>query len=256
MKIYGLKKVELNITELCNLKCGFCPRSTFYPNRNLNMSLATAETVAKQIMDYKVDSGYNPIVILSGRGEPTLHPQFDKLFNIFYKHKLDIGVVTNGKRLDQYIDTISKCKFITYDVYSENEEDFFDAIYKIKNLPIEHKLVQLKPEDGSLKEAWRNGKFDLIKYDYILNRAGSLDKKYENLVTNKKSIFCKYVEESIFIDWNGDYNLCCNDWKPKPLSNICRQDIKTYIMKNKYLQDYKNGIRSSNRLSPCDTCSV
>ena len=40
--------IELNTTELCNRKCVFCPRhdSSVYPNRNLNMSVDTAEKIA------------------------------------------------------------------------------------------------------------------------------------------------------------------------------------------------------------------
>ena len=36
---YGLATIDLNPTELCNRLCHFCPRSSFYPSLNLNMSM-------------------------------------------------------------------------------------------------------------------------------------------------------------------------------------------------------------------------
>jgi len=45
--------IELNLTELCNMTCTFCPRSADYPNLNLHMSLDTIDTIATQLNDYQ-----------------------------------------------------------------------------------------------------------------------------------------------------------------------------------------------------------
>ena len=43
--------VELNINEICNRKCPFCPRSEpdKYPNQNIHMDVALAENIANVI---------------------------------------------------------------------------------------------------------------------------------------------------------------------------------------------------------------
>ena len=52
-QLLGLATVEINPTELCNRTCSFCPRvdPAIYPNRNLHMSVETAETLSKQLLD-------------------------------------------------------------------------------------------------------------------------------------------------------------------------------------------------------------
>ncbi len=44
----SLVSVEMNITELCNRVCSFCPRidPEVYPNRNLSMDLDISHKVA------------------------------------------------------------------------------------------------------------------------------------------------------------------------------------------------------------------
>ena len=244
-----IKRVELNLTELCNLKCGFCPRSTFYPNQNLNMDLATVNLVANQVSELENFQ----CVVLCGRGEPTLHPNFSEVVEILVEKNINVFLYTNGARFDQHYNAISKLGVIHYDVYSEDDGDFTEAVVKVKSLPVTHKVVMMKPEDGKIRHKWSNGKFKLnSNQDFVENRAGSMDLDIK--LKNKR--YCKFIEELVFIDWNGDYNLCCQDWKPKALSNIYNEDIFTYFNKNKDLQSYKNGIRSGNRLSPCDVCSI
>ena len=62
--------VELNINELCNRTCIFCPRHDpkLYPNQNLHMDLSLAEEIAKQLSEIN----FNGIVNISGTGEATL----------------------------------------------------------------------------------------------------------------------------------------------------------------------------------------
>ena len=41
--------IEINLTELCDRKCSFCPRSSGYPNHNLNLSVTNAKKIKTQI---------------------------------------------------------------------------------------------------------------------------------------------------------------------------------------------------------------
>ena len=62
--------VELNVNELCNRTCVFCPRvdPKIYPNLNLHMDLELAELISVQLESV----GFNGIVNVSGTGEATL----------------------------------------------------------------------------------------------------------------------------------------------------------------------------------------
>lgn len=215
------------------------------------MSLDTVKLIVKQALEFDE----NITFFLSGRGEPTLHPELDEVIDIIRNNNFEVGLSTNGHRFDKFKHSIERCSYIVYDVYSENDEDFLDAISKLKDSRIESRRVDMKTEDGFTKHGWYNGKYTLNTSTFFLkNRAGSVDKKYQ--IEHNNSRYCKYIEEKLFIDWNGNYNLCCQDWSTKSLGNIHRQTIKTYVEQNAYLQAYKNGIKSGKRLSPCDVCTI
>ena len=62
--------VELNINEICNRQCVFCPRVNpdVYPNQNIHMDIKVAENIANQLAELN----FNGIVNISGTGEPLL----------------------------------------------------------------------------------------------------------------------------------------------------------------------------------------
>ena len=66
---YGLASIDLNPTELCNRLCHFCPRSSFYPNLNLNMSLESADLLHRRLVEFD----YQGAITIAGKGEPLLN---------------------------------------------------------------------------------------------------------------------------------------------------------------------------------------
>ena len=91
--------VEINLTELCNRTCSFCPRSSGYLNQNLNMSVNTAEIIKEQSLNFVNN------IHLVGRGEPLLNPDFLEIVKIFSKN-FSVKIVTNGDHLYKYIDEL------------------------------------------------------------------------------------------------------------------------------------------------------
>ena len=69
--------IDINITELCNRKCVFCPRVNpeFYPNLNLHMDIELAKKIGKELSSIN----YQGVVVFSGYSEPTLCPHFDDI---------------------------------------------------------------------------------------------------------------------------------------------------------------------------------
>jgi len=88
--------IDINPTELCNRRCVFCPRvdPDDYPNQPLHMSLDLAGKIAAELRDLS----YGGAVVLSGFGEPTLHPQFGELVAILGP-TCRLELVTNGDTL-------------------------------------------------------------------------------------------------------------------------------------------------------------
>jgi hypothetical protein len=88
--------LELNITLECNQQCNHCNRlCNLYPDRTERMTLAQVEKFIRQCRS----SPLNKIKVLGG--EPLLHPDFSKIYNLLVDAKKDkiisgIKVNTNG----------------------------------------------------------------------------------------------------------------------------------------------------------------
>lgn len=230
-----LKVIELNPTELCNLKCSFCPRATFYPNQNLNIDLKTVEIFKNRLDEIK----YSKVVSFTGRGEPTLYKYFTEASKILLKDKTyKLKINTNGKNIDKYLDILLEYDVVNLSIYENNYIKFKDVVNKYgkySNFNFYFKPPINLSEDFSLR---------------YTNRAGSLEREID------KSGFCDMIYEKLFIDWNGDYKLCCQDWKDHiTLGNIYTEGIEQYLSSNTKLIKYRKLLAQGKRtLTPCSNC--
>ncbi|PWH09944.1 hypothetical protein DEJ39_08855, partial [Bacteroidetes bacterium SCGC AAA795-G10] len=93
----GLATIELNVTELCNRTCSFCPRydPKIYPNNKYFMELDTVQSLVDQLNE----TDWYGDVHITGFGEPHTHPQLKEIIAILRTAKVYIEVTTNGDRL-------------------------------------------------------------------------------------------------------------------------------------------------------------
>lgn len=242
------RSVEINPTELCNFKCVFCPRATFYPNQNLHMSRDTIDLLITQLPEMPNLHG----IFVAGRGEPTLHNEFEYLANslVEYKQKhqsdLYLHLATNGKRLDRYRQAVDGFDDIKLSLYDETplgfEKPFID---------------------------WHNVKIKNRRLDYIIprgytdtyhNRAGAINTeitRVDNTWHEHYGLLCDKPFDVVYVDWNGDYNLCCDDWEDiQVLGNIHTESLGQYITTNKKLKSYQQDLLQSKRdKNPCASCN-
>ncbi len=87
------RRVFIEITNVCNLSCPFCAKSSRKPGF---MSLETFENIAAQV---KPLAGMVSLHVL---GEPMLHPQFAQLLGVCSRLGLTVNLVTNGSRLAEF----------------------------------------------------------------------------------------------------------------------------------------------------------
>ena len=239
-----IERIELNPTEICNLRCSFCPRGHGYPNTNVHMSETTCREIRRQL-DL---AQYTRFVSITGRGEPTLTKNFDKLLDIILKNKprYKTYMYTNGKRLEEYEDYIHLFWKVYVDIYQVDVKSYNDECAKwsrFKNVQVLH-----KPDLGVCYSKHN----ELIKSKFS-NRGGYLNG--DKVVMTHP---CAFIFQKMFINWNGDYNLCCDDWdKQIVMSNINEMNLKDYINKNKKLHDYrtKHIMSGRHRLEICANCT-
>lgn len=214
------------------MKCSFCPRSNGYPNSNLNMTLDTLSVITAHAKELDGDYTFH----ISGRGEPTLHPKFSDVLDILTPFNVKLS--TNGNRVDKYLDRIQKLKKVDYSIYDESKLTPQEAISKY-NFHVVDKRTTTR--------------------NTYHNRAGAINN--ELTVSNprhpKYGLFCEKPFYVVYINYNGDYNLCCNEWDtPTVLENVHTQSIKDYLSKNNILKSFqKDLLKGQRNKSPCKECN-
>ena len=83
------RKVYIEISNSCNLKCDFCPQSSLKrPTHFMEMDLF--DSLVKQIQPFA------RLICLHVMGEPMYHPQLEEFLDICHKYNQDVSIVTNG----------------------------------------------------------------------------------------------------------------------------------------------------------------
>jgi radical SAM protein with 4Fe4S-binding SPASM domain len=87
-----MKKAYFEITNVCNLKCSFCPNTK---REKRFVSLSEFEQVAPKLQG-RVEYLYFHLM-----GEPTLHPQLAEFLKIAYRLGFKVIITTNGTTLGE-----------------------------------------------------------------------------------------------------------------------------------------------------------
>jgi len=237
--------VELNVNELCNRTCVFCPRvdPKTYPNQNLHMDIELASEISKQLLEV----GFDGIVNISGTGEATLTKHLPLIVKKFGDKKIHIEIVTNGDFL--------KPKLIS-DLYSVGLKQLVVSMYDGPE-QIEY-FNNLFDECGidedlyTLRDRWYEEEED---YGLIYtNRAGSMGEKL--LSPHERP--CYYPHYAAYIDWNGDVLLCCQDMYNRTVKFGNVKDKPLFdIWVDKKLTEFRDKLVVGDRSkSPCNNCNV
>ena len=81
------KKVYIEITNICNLDCNFCPKTS---RKKAMMSVEQFKNIIQQV------KFYTDYVYLHIMGEPLLHPNLISFLEICNQNKLKVNLTTNG----------------------------------------------------------------------------------------------------------------------------------------------------------------
>lgn len=244
--------IEINTTELCNRTCVFCPRHdpSVYPNRNLHLTVKGAMLIAEELMR----SEYTGKISFSGFGENLLNPWFVEIVEQM-RYFLPSNVIecnTNGDKLTpQYAKDLFNAGMtnIYINLYDGPEQvEPFDAIMK---------EVGIEPE---VQYKYRVHYGDVEKHGLLLNnRSGVVDwiGIEDSSIEKLKGKPCYYPFYKMFVDWNGDCILCCNDWdRTQIVGNLMTQTLHD-VWFGKPMTKIRNRLRKGNRNGiPCNKCSV
>lgn len=265
--LLNIARLDLDLTGLCNRQCSFCPRSLdanpVYPNINKHMSLETVEIVIKELSSIN----FGGWIELAGRGESTLHRQFDTIVDMLTAspRKWKVRLTTNGYKIDEWWNSSvgNKLDQVLLNSY-ESEQEYIERQQKYIKLPSGGKVHHYYKQDGfTIREINNMPKYveDGQHWRHAFNnRAGYFEKKqvnYKGTAFDASEIACWHPNRQIFIDFDGNYQMCCNDW----LNQIKIGNVHERSLIDMFLNDPKiNRIRwhllnnRRNGILPCANC--
>lgn len=268
-------KIYIEITNICNLKCDFCPET----NRNKqSMEIENFEKIIKKI--YK----YTNLVCLHVKGEPLLHNQLADILKILEKYKLKANITTNGTLIKQKLEIIKNAKSvrqINFSLHSMNQNEnvqekylneIFDSVEELKNIIVSYRLWNLKniKENeininiiqsigeyygiNNLKQKLMENDFIKLRNNLFINQ--DIEFSWPNI--NKPIIIergrCLALKEQIAILVDGTVVPCCLDNNGDiPLGNILEEELEEILQKPKSANIKKN---FENGIITCDFCKT
>ena len=270
------KKIYIEITNICNLKCKFCPETS---RKKESMSIENFEEVTSKIQNY------TEIVCLHVKGEPLLHNKLEDILKILEKYNLKANITTNGTLIKEKLEILKKSKAvrqINFSIHSITQNEMlknqylyniFESVEQLKDVIISYRLWNLQSikENNINREIIKtiesyynieNLKEQLIKNDFI--------KLKENLFINQDIEFtwpdinnnpiiekgrCLALKEQLAILVDGTVVPCCLDNNGDiPLGNILEETMENILKKPECIvikKNFENGIITCKL---CKTC--
>lgn len=227
--------IELSPADSCNKTCWFCPRGT---GKMKDTPLVMEEDVVRKIAKDLFAMEFNGLVIFSGYGEPLMNRNLEKFVEIMASNqRIKVDLVTNGtllteKRLSKLL--LSGINKILVSVYEESE---LDRLYKL--------FEPVNPQKYEFRIRYNNFK--------LTNRGGSVGKK----PTKKLGTPCNYLAYCMMIDWNGDVNLCPQDFNRNVKFGNVMSSSLWHIWTSPYMGTWRRRLFESRQsLNPCGDCDT
>ena len=118
--------INLDVTTACNYRCDHCVDMDI-----LNTGIRYDHEQLKNSLSTLIDRGLRSVIIIGG-GEPTVYPGFADIVKHLKARDIQIGVVTNGSRMDriaEVADVLSKGDWVRLSLDS-GSNDTFRAMHK------------------------------------------------------------------------------------------------------------------------------
>ena len=257
-----LKKVYIEITNSCNLKCDFCIQ-------NNNDTRFIEEENFKLIL--KKLKGYTNYLYFHILGEPLLHPNIKKYIKLAKENNFMINITTNGYLIKRIKD-INEIRQLNISLHSYDEKyeipleqymnDIFDVVDNLENTYISYRIwVNNKYNEEIInilnnhyntnikeKKKIKNNIFFSEFHEFIWP---DLDNNYYN---NKGK--CYALKDHIGILSNGNIVPCCLDTKGIiTLGNIYKDDLKKILNStrvNRMINNFKNNKKCEELCKHCN----
>lgn len=199
------KKVYIEITNVCNLQCRFCPQT------NRERKFITSSEFSHILDEIKEFSDY---IYLHVKGEPLLHPNLDEFLSLAFDKGFKVNITTNGTLLSKVKEKLINKPALrqinislhSFDgnINSNSKEEYLDNIFEFvksakedKSLIIALRLWNLTDDDLFNKKTERNRE--------ILNRIETefkLSFKIEDVIDPQRGI---KIDDKIYLNHDSEF---------------------------------------------------
>lgn len=254
------KKIYVEITNICNLNCSFCAKTS-----------RKKEFVSVENFKILLDKlkGHTKYLYFHIMGEPLNHPNINELINIASKN-FEVNITTNGTLLEKISDN-KNIRQINISLHSnqDNTDDYLNYIFKYSEKLLKNNTI-------INYRIWVKGK----KYEEIvdtINKFYNIDIYKIKNKTIKKNLFIDYPKEFIWPSQNREQEYsgtckgtidhlgilvdgtvvpCCLDNEGIiNLGNIYENELEEILNSDKFIQ-IKEGFKQNKRIHPlCKKCN-
>lgn len=267
------RKIYIEISNLCNLKCSFCPGTKRQPRR------MTSEEFSSLLPKIRP---YTDFIYFHLMGEPLCHPELENFLRIAHQFGFRVIITTNGTLLPKVQNillsapalhkiNISLHAFeandcpIPFDIYLDNCFDFGSAsageklvVYRLWNQggkeelngKILDKMRQFFPESWIVE---RQG--TRIAHRTYLEYGDKFDWPDLSIPEGDAPQFCYGLRDQLGILCDGTVVPCCLDHEGDiALGNLFTQDLEE-ILQSSRAQAIYNGFTNKEAIEPlCRRC--
>lgn len=276
------KKIYIETTNICNLSCNFCPKTS---REYSFMRKEDFEIVINKI------KGYTNYIYLHLMGEPFLNKNLEDFLRIAKSSDIKVNITSNGTLINNVKEILLKDNYprqINLSLHSfeanDNNLDFNEYIKSVLNFINEAnkktdiicslrlwnidseelkadnnlniKILKLIEDilelDLDLKEELKNKNQLKLKDRVYLNMAEKFSWPDSKIELISDDVFCYGLRDHVGILVDGTVVPCCLDSDGNiPLGNIFKEDFKDIIESERAVNIY-NGF--SNRKAVEDLC--
>lgn len=268
--------VDIEWTNRCNATCSFCPR-----DKMPTMGMMQFD-VFKQVLKRCKELAVLPVAKACGTGEPLIHAQSVEFVRYASEQGFDFNITTNASLLtpakskalfDAGLSQLNLSVSATGQLYNQIYSLEFDTVRKNIEAAVAQNpgsckimltIVEFDENLGQvedLKNFWRDIGINRFNVNRIHNRGGYAEQycqtAYNNqfeaeafniLAENQMSHLCMVPYVFVMIGWDGQYYLCCHDWKKRyPMGSVFDYSIEE--------AGYKK-LNATRDRSPCKNCSA
>lgn len=249
-------KIYIEITNICNLKCSFCPEG----NRKKEfIKVEDFKYIIEQIKEY------TNLIALHVKGEPLMHPELEEILKICYDNNLKVNITTNAILLEQNLKLLLNSpaiRQINMSLHSINKnqteydtEKYINSILRVSqeiinktNIIISYRLWNLEKIEendeninilyiigeyfgiNNLVQLAKENKFIELKNNVFLNQ--DIEFTWPNIAGKviSETGRCWGLRNQVAVLVNGDIVPCCLDQNGDiKLGNIFKENFDEII---------------------------